>query len=133
MVSLLQAYGRELQATSYPWSFETTCPESPYPSQSVGTGQYCSAGTSVGSPENGDHTDSDGQLKPTMTDALPAPKAIIEMVSCHCKTDCSSARCSCRTNNLSCTDLCRCGSECQNDEDTQNKHETDDDNDDDDF
>ena len=52
------------------------------------------------------------------TYALPAPKAIIEMVSCHCKTDCSSARCSCRTNNVSCTDLCRCGSECQNDDDS---------------
>ena len=38
-----------------------------------------------------------------------------------------------RTNNLSCTDRCRCCSECQNDEDTQNKHETDDDDDDDDF
>src|SRR6218665_1436612 len=129
MVSLLQTYGRESQATSYSWIFETTCPESPYPSQSVGTGQYCSAGTSVGYPENGYHKDSDGQLKPTMTDDLPAPKAIIEMVSCHCKTDCSS----CRTNNLSCTDLCRCDSECQNDEETQNKHETDDDDDDDDF
>src|SRR6218665_574472 len=83
--------------------------------------------------KNGHHKDSEGQLKSTMTDALPAPKAIIEMVSCHCKTDCSSARCSCRTNNLSCTDLCRCGSECQNDEYTQNKHETDDDDDDDNF
>lgn len=82
--------------------------------------------------QNGYHKESDGQLKPTMTDALPAPKAIIEMVSCQCKTDCSSARCSCRTNNLCCTDLCRCGSVCQNDEDTQNKHETDDDEDDDD-
>jgi len=73
--------------------------------------------------QNGYHKESDGQLKPTMTDALPAPKAIIEMVRCQCKTDCSSARCFCRTKNLSCTDLCQCGSECQNDEDTQ--HETD--------
>jgi len=46
----LQAYGRKWQATSYPWSSETTCPESPYPSQSVGTSQHCSAGSSVGSP-----------------------------------------------------------------------------------
>lgn len=76
--------------------------------------------------QNGYHKDSDGQLKPTMTDALPAPKAIIEMVSCQCKSGCSSARCSCRTKNLSCTDLCQCGSECQNDEDTQNKYDTDD-------
>lgn len=81
--------------------------------------------------QNGYYKESNGQLKPTMTDALPAPKAIIEMVSCRCKADCSSARCSCRTNNLSCTDLCQCGSECQNDEDTQNKCEADDDDDDD--
>ena len=81
--------------------------------------------------QNGYHKESDGQLKPTMTDALPAPKAIIEMVSCQCKRDCSSARCSCRKNNLSCTDLCQCGSACQNDEDTQDKYETDDDDSDD--
>lgn len=83
--------------------------------------------------QNGYHKKSDGQLTPTMTDVLPAPKAIIELVSCHCKTDCSSARCSCRTNNLSCTDLCQCGSECQNDEDTKNKYGTDDDDDGDDM
>ena len=77
--------------------------------------------------QNGYHKDSHDQMKPTMTDALPTPMAIIEMVSCKCKTDCSTARCSCRTNNLSCTDLCQCSSECQNDEDTQNTCETDDD------
>jgi hypothetical protein len=69
--------------------------------------------------QNGYHKESDSQLKPTMTNALPAPEAIIEMVSCQCKRDCSSARCSCRKNNLSCTDLCQCGSACQNDEDTR--------------
>ena len=37
--------------------------------------------------QNGYHIEFDGQLKPSMTDALPAPKAIIEMVSCQCKTD----------------------------------------------
>jgi len=47
--------------------------------------------------QNGYHKEFDGQLKPTMTDTLPAPKAVIEMVRCQCKTDCSSARCSCRT------------------------------------
>lgn len=77
--------------------------------------------------QNGYHKESDGQLKPTMTDALPAPKALIEMVSCQCKRDCSSARCSCRKNYLSCTDLCQCSSECKNDEDTQTQYETDDD------
>ena len=82
--------------------------------------------------QNGYHKESDSKLKPSMTDALLS-KAIIEMVSCQCKRDCSSARCSCRKNNLSCTDLCQCGSACQKDEDTQNKYETDDDDDSDDM
>ncbi|CAL8379836.1 unnamed protein product [Arctogadus glacialis] len=55
--------------------------------------------------QNGYHKESDSQLKPTMTDALPALKAIIEM----------------------------CGSACQKDEDTQNKYETDEDDDSDDM
>ena len=35
--------------------------------------------------QNGYHKESNGQLKPIMTYVLPAPKAIIEMVSCQCK------------------------------------------------
>ena len=31
---------------------------------------------------------------------LPAPKAIIEMVNCNCKGNCSSQRCGCRSHNL---------------------------------
>lgn len=61
--------------------------------------------------QNAYHKESDGQLKPTMTDALPAPKTIIEMASCQCKKDYSSARCSCRTKNFSCIDLRQCSSE----------------------
>ena len=81
--------------------------------------------------ENGFFKDKDGQLKPTTTEVLPAPKAIVEMVRCQCKSDCSSARCSCRTKNLSCTDLCQCGSQCENDEDSQDvTYESDDDDDD---
>ena len=61
-----------------------------------------------------------GQIKPVTTEVLPAPKAIIEMVRCQCRADCSTDRCSCRSNNLSCTDLCQCGTQCQNDEDSRN-------------
>ena len=57
-----------------------------------------------------------GLMSPVTTDVLPAPKAIIEIVRCRCRGDCSTARCSCRAKNLSCTDLCLCGTECQNDE-----------------
>jgi hypothetical protein len=69
--------------------------------------------------QNGFHQDTDCQVKPTTTDELPAPKAIIEMVRCQCKGDCSTSRCSCRSRDLACTDLCLCSTDCQNDEDSR--------------
>ena len=60
--------------------------------------------------QNGYYKESDGQWKPTMTDALPAPHALAEY-------------------DLFCTDLCQCSSECQNVEDTQNMYKTDDNDD----
>ena len=81
--------------------------------------------------ENGYFKDVDGRLKPTTTDVLPAPKAIVEMVRYQCKSDCSSARYSCRTKNLTCTDLCRCDSQCQNDDDSKNNAHLIDDEDED--
>ena len=45
---------------------------------------------------NGYHSDSDdGQLQPTTTDVPPAPEAIVEMVRCQCKGNCS-----CKCKNL---------------------------------
>ena len=118
-----------LGLASSSWTTFSYRAQSPYPSQSVGQANIALQDPQLDPLQNGYHKESDGQLKPTMTDALPAPKAIIEMVSCQCKRDCSSARCSCRTNNLACTNLCQCGSECKNDEDTQTQYETDDDDD----
>jgi len=68
--------------------------------------------------KNGFFQDANGNLMPHTTDDLPAPNAIIEMVSCHCKGDCSTRRCGCRSHNLACTDLCSCNTECQNDDDS---------------
>ena len=81
--------------------------------------------------ENGYHRDSDdGQLKPTTTDVPPAPEAIVEMVRCQCKGNCSSNRCSCKSKNLPCTDLCLCNTQCENDADTHyDNRESDDDSD----
>ena len=81
--------------------------------------------------ENGYHRDSnDGQLKPTTTDVPPAPKAIVEMGRCQCKGNCSSNRCSCKSGNLPCTDLCFCSTQCENDDDTHyGIRESDDDSD----
>ena len=69
--------------------------------------------------QNGFYKDKDGLVKPTTTELLPAPEAIMEMVRCQCKTDCSSARCSCKSRELACTELCQCSADCQNDEDCQ--------------
>jgi len=81
--------------------------------------------------ENGYNRDSDvGQLKPTTTDVPPAPEAIVKMVRCHCKGNCSSNRCSCKSKNLPCTDLCLCNTQRENDADTYyDNHESDDDSD----
>ena len=48
---------------------------------------------------NGFCKDANGDLVPHTTDDLPAPKAIIEMVNCHCKGNCSPQRCGCRSHN----------------------------------
>ncbi len=61
--------------------------------------------------QNGYHRNSDGELTPTTTDILPAPKAVIEMDRCQCKGDCTSQRCSCKSNSLQCTDLCLCSTQ----------------------
>ena len=38
----------------------------------------------------------------------PAPRALLDLLSCDCKTGCKDARCSCLRNGLPCTDACRC-------------------------
>ncbi len=76
--------------------------------------------------EFGYYKDTDGQMLPVTTKVLPAPQAIIELVRCQCKTDCSTQRCSCRKNNLSCTELCLCDTECTNDEDCNIGNDDDD-------
>ena len=73
----------------------------------------------------------DSQLLPVTTLVLPAPQAIVEMVRCQCKTDYSTLRCSCRCNNLPCTELCLCNTdgECTNDEDLNIENNGNDSND----
>ena len=39
--------------------------------------------------------------------ALPAPKAVLELLSCQCSRSCMLPSCSCMANGLKCTDLCR--------------------------
>ena len=55
-------------------------------------------------------------LVPIMTDLPPAPQDLLNVIRCNCSTDCSSARCTCRKNNLGCTPACgQCrGTGCSN-------------------
>ena len=49
-----------------------------------------------------------GTLKPILSSIQLAPESVIELLKCSCdKSKCSSARCTCRQNNLSCTELCK--------------------------
>lgn len=56
----------------------------------------------------------EGSYTPVRCLALPAPRAVIELTKCGCKTGCK-ARCSCRKNSLPCTPLCKCSTgDCAN-------------------
>ena len=41
-------------------------------------------------------------------DRPAAPDAVLEFTQCHCNTSCSSRRCSCKREDLVCTDTCGC-------------------------
>ena len=58
-----------------------------------------------------------GKLKPQLSSIQLAPESVVELIKCSCdKSKCSSARCTCHQNNLSCTELCKCESseDCEN-------------------
>ena len=60
-------------------------------------------------------------------DVLPAPLAVLELLSCRCATKCSNNRCACFQNKLQCTDACGCDkNKCEN---QIIQSETDDEND----
>jgi len=44
----------------------------------------------------------------------PTPEALFALRKCNCKTHCTRKSCGCLKNQLSCSDLCGCGDECQN-------------------
>ena len=69
--------------------------------------------------------DAKGQPEPITTSIPPAPQSITELVKCQCRTNCTSQRCSCKRQNLTCTDLCSCSDECENDVDANTGYITD--------
>ena len=57
---------------------------------------------------------NDRGLLPVSTADEIAPEFLVSLVSCNCKRECDSNRCSCKKNNVACTDFCGCGELCQN-------------------
>ncbi|XP_071479491.1 uncharacterized protein [Diadema antillarum] len=49
-----------------------------------------------------------GRLVPIFTSIPPIPVSCLELVSCSCKSKCSTARCSCFKNDFKCTFACAC-------------------------
>jgi len=68
-------------------------------------------------------------------EGLPAPQAVMELLSCDCKKECVQDSCTCIQNHLKCTNVCMLTSyanQPQEDDDTTDLHNDSDDIDDDD-
>ena len=57
--------------------------------------------------------DTAGVLSIHWMDQLPAPQALLELVSCGCTTGCATRRCTWKTHGMPCTDVYQC-SRCEN-------------------
>ena len=49
----------------------------------------------------------EGRLTVDWMNGEPAPKAVLKLLSCQCKKSCQLPSCTCLSNSLQCTDLCR--------------------------
>jgi hypothetical protein len=53
--------------------------------------------------------DDDGMLLPVLSEVQAAPEAVVELLRCNCTVSrCASQRCTCKQNQLACTELCKC-------------------------
>ena len=53
----------------------------------------------------------DQKLLPIMTDEVPAPNTLLQMIHCNCSGGCSSLKCTCKKNGIACSIAC---GQCQN-------------------
>ena len=69
--------------------------------------------------------DVDRSFVPVLSLVPPAPTAVIELVRCGCGVSNCSRRCTCRQNNLVCTEMCNCGADedCANTAQQNNEHD----------
>ena len=58
----------------------------------------------------------DGKCLQKLSDSLPSPSAVVELVRCGCGISNCSKICSCKQNNLPCTEIwnCEAGVDCEN-------------------
>ena len=56
----------------------------------------------------------DNKYLPILSQIPPAPDAVLQLVRCTCEKSQCSKRCSCRSNNVVCTELCKCGRDVDN-------------------
>ena len=66
--------------------------------------------------------DEKGTMVPLTTLQNPAPDAVLELVQYSCAKSKCSANCSCRRNNLVCTEMCKCGADDDQCENTRVSH-----------
>ncbi|KAG0723823.1 hypothetical protein GWK47_041860 [Chionoecetes opilio] len=52
-------------------------------------------------------TDEDGKLAVNWMRGSPAPDAVMQLLSCKCVRSCELPKCTCLSNGLKCTDMCR--------------------------
>ena len=48
------------------------------------------------------------QLLPVACNTAPAPSSVMQLVKCSCKGLCATRVCSCKKQDLQCTDMCKC-------------------------
>ena len=58
--------------------------------------------------------DCAGVIMPICTEEEIAPEHLVTLVSCNCNGECSKNQCTCKKNNVACTDFCGCGDRCVN-------------------
>lgn len=54
-----------------------------------------------------------GQYTPVMCSTPLYPPKLLELTKCNCKAGCKTNRCSCKKNNLCCTEMCKCHTQCE--------------------
>ena len=62
---------------------------------------------SIPKPEGHSWQFNKGLMTPKWISGAPAPNSILDFLSCDCKKDCNSQKCSCISNKLKCTPMCK--------------------------